>query len=962
VARLIQTVAPSLRTRQVALQRAVVKRCGRKLCRCLREMLSPLSVSTSPPTAQLSPLESSKALLCRCALNLLLGLPSSDSSSSSSSSSSSEGGGGGGGGGGGIAVESFVWITDEILTLPRLRYRAGMEPVLGLLEDGVMTGWAAVLEQGLAPHRIALALTAVGEAAVLGNLGAFLGGEQSRERIERFLSVPGNHFWLVRALRSFVEDCPLAALVVSDHLDLDGLEETWQGTLDWDDASGGDVGSSSCATKGARRALEDTLLSEGQTWAAMMHSSRSMSNGPIIVDREGLMGLINVLTDSGVTSLLVTAAARECALGVKENEMCAMEVDVEADEWGAGIFSRLTAVYGRVLVHTMATSVGTHNKRAVAILNSLAYGGSSSGGAPLVVSLWSILDRMEWDSIRVSTMDEATEGPVWTLYLLCLVLQRQLASIDDEEFHGRGPSPSPTLSLQAMGSLLHRLNGLLYKLYWTDANEGALSNALGCNQLVQAATALYNHLYVRNSRRNFVDTSDLTWEHVHLTDLKPESMEDGGEIFGDAATTGDGDSSSFRDPRAQCVLTTIPHVVDFKLRVKLFHIFLVADRRRSGGADQQSFFGVDAPSVVHRANLVLDGFQLLNQPTSKLKGRLQVAFVSEQNTREPGIDGGGLFKEFVEKFIQATFDPEYGLWKSTTEGFIVPNPLSGSIFSRGSDDLLSNDLFLYELLGKLLGKVMYESILVDMEFGQTFLNRMLGNINHFNDLATLDEDMYRSLLKLKHMGAAGQDLSLLGLTFSATVDASTGRSIDLVQEGSELAVTNENFREYLFRLANHKLNIEGYEQTKYFMQGFQQVISADLIRLFSAQELKILINGDRRAFDMDDMKRHVKYQSGYHPSQPYVQDFWDIVEKMSPDDQGAFLKFCTSASRQPILGFGQLGNPNPNPNPSPDPNLIPNRTPTGYPTSAGATGCRSGRASALRQHVLQSAQATQVLQ
>jgi hypothetical protein len=93
------------------------------------------------------------------------------------------------------------------------------------------------------------------------------------------------------------------------------------------------------------------------------------------------------------------------------------------------------------------------------------------------------------------------------------------------------------------------------------------------------------------------------------------------------------------------------------------------------------------------------------------------------------------------------------------------------------------------------------------------------------------------------------------------------------------------------------------------MRGFAKIIPSDHIQLFSASELKLLINGDRRPFDMDDMKRHTKYQSGYHPSQQYVQDFWDVVEAMCPDDQAAFLKFCTSASRQPLLGFGHLEPP-----------------------------------------------------
>lgn len=68
----------------------------------------------------------------------------------------------------------------------------------------------------------------------------------------------------------------------------------------------------------------------------------------------------------------------------------------------------------------------------------------------------------------------------------------------------------------------------------------------------------------------------------------------------------------------------------------------------------------------------------------------------------------------------------------------------------------------------------------------------------------------------------------------------------------------------------------------------------------------MLISGDKRRIDIQDMKRHVVYASGYHESQPYIQAFWDIVENMSAEDQGNLLKFVTSCPRQPLLGFKEM--------------------------------------------------------
>jgi ubiquitin-protein ligase E3 C len=50
----------------------------------------------------------------------------------------------------------------------------------------------------------------------------------------------------------------------------------------------------------------------------------------------------------------------------------------------------------------------------------------------------------------------------------------------------------------------------------------------------------------------------------------------------------------------------------------------------------------------------------------------------------------------------------------------------------------------------------------------------------------------------------------------------------------------------------------------------------------------------------------MQYAGGYHPSQPIMQWFWEIIEEMTVDQQQKFLRFMTSCSRQPLLGFRSL--------------------------------------------------------
>jgi ubiquitin-protein ligase E3 C len=53
---------------------------------------------------------------------------------------------------------------------------------------------------------------------------------------------------------------------------------------------------------------------------------------------------------------------------------------------------------------------------------------------------------------------------------------------------------------------------------------------------------------------------------------------------------------------------------------------------------------------------------------------LHIKFINEQGMAEEGIDGGGLFKEFVTKLCDHIFDPEYAYFEENEKDRkLMPN-------------------------------------------------------------------------------------------------------------------------------------------------------------------------------------------------------------------------------------------------------------------------------------------------
>ena len=108
--------------------------------------------------------------------------------------------------------------------------------------------------------------------------------------------------------------------------------------------------------------------------------------------------------------------------------------------------------------------------------------------------------------------------------------------------------------------------------------------------------------------------------------------------------------------------------------------------------------------------------------------------MNEFGVEEAGIDGGGIFKHLMEKIIKIAFDIQYGLFKETVDHLLYPNPASAKIHPQ--------HLQYFEFLGKILGKAMFEGLLIDIPFATFFLRKLKEKHNYLHDLPSLDPELY----------------------------------------------------------------------------------------------------------------------------------------------------------------------------------------------------------------------------
>ncbi|KJP87635.1 hypothetical protein AK88_02663 [Plasmodium fragile] len=547
---------------------------------------------------------------------------------------------------------------------------------------------------------------------------------------------------------------------------------------------------------------------------------------------------------------------------------------------------------------------------------------------------------------------------------------------------------------------------------------------------------------------------------------------------------------------ANYLLRFTPFTLPFDDRILIF--YNNRNKSKESIRDDSRFSLVDVKHhLIRRTHIVEDAFILLHMlDATQVKQNIRVAFIDHNGNEETGIDGGGLFKEFMILLCREIFHSKFFLFDSVHNDTLYPKRFH------------SNDnLNLYTFAGKVIGKAIYERILIESVFNDVFLSFLLcDDIDldvdiDINDLYFIDQHVFKSLLFIQntphvenlsltfciyegkkpdvgdvqryediisYFQALGKQLSagaaaattggattggrfvgggsglgngsrgnvvrrffshtgvspdhdninsffniidnldalihtldrnlsslspvpledhvpevntteryhgganydagsptvqtllrrnelnlsptsngvLLGShgqvlpyplrsandldsddavnvrtddaagvsiddAAGARVDAAGVRTddlvcIDLIENGRNIPVDDKNKKQYIKLYINYKFKKMVRKKTQAFLKGLSELIPTKWLKLFNAHELKTLISGNDKCFDVDDLRRNVVYGGGYNANSETVVNLYHILKTFSPKEKSLFLMFVTSCSRSPLLGFQEL--------------------------------------------------------
>lgn len=362
-------------------------------------------------------------------------------------------------------------------------------------------------------------------------------------------------------------------------------------------------------------------------------------------------------------------------------------------------------------------------------------------------------------------------------------------------------------------------------------------------------------------------------------------------------------TASTRQFRKLQILIRAPFFIPFEQRVDLFYTFIALDKQRLLLDDDSSIMNMFMPwgtpgmgrqsATISREHMLEDACNAFNSIGERFKAKLAVTFINEFGP-EVGIDGGGITKEFLTSVSDEGFHSDkYGLFQTNDNYELYP-----------STNVDSQQLRYLWFLGKVLGKCLYDHVLIDVTFADFFLKKLLNYSTRFtssiDDMCSLDPTLYSNLVKLLSMNA--EEIDSLDLNFEVNTD---NGPVELIPNGSQTKVQKETVLFYIVKVSDYKLNRSLFKQVFNFHGGMSMIIAPHWMEMFNSVELQMLISGKGKDVDLQDLKSNTEY-GGFSPNDPTIRHFWQILQELNKEERFSFIKFVTSVPRAPLQGFKSL--------------------------------------------------------
>ncbi|OWP04439.1 hypothetical protein B2J93_3387 [Marssonina coronariae] len=355
------------------------------------------------------------------------------------------------------------------------------------------------------------------------------------------------------------------------------------------------------------------------------------------------------------------------------------------------------------------------------------------------------------------------------------------------------------------------------------------------------------------------------------------------------------------------------------------------ESRRDRHRDDRPFLGrLQRQKVRISRSKILESALKVMELYGASQSILEVEYFEEVGT------GLGPTLEFYSTVSKEFSKKKLKLWRETeandTDEYafgvrgLFPAPMSEE---QASNENGKRILHLFKMLGKFVARSMIDSRIIDVSFNPTFFR--IGDESKtvspsLGAVKTVDPQLAKSLKLIKKYAVAKKAIdenpNLTPAQKVATAEALVidemriddlgldftlpGYSIELLPNGSHIAVTIDNVQLYLDRVINMTLGDGVQRQVDAFRAGFTQVFPYTALSAFTPDELVMLFGRIEEDWSLETLMDSIKADHGFNMDSKSVKNLLQTMSELTLPERRDFLQFTTGSPKLPIGGFKSL--------------------------------------------------------
>ena len=220
---------------------------------------------------------------------------------------------------------------------------------------------------------------------------------------------------------------------------------------------------------------------------------------------------------------------------------------------------------------------------------------------------------------------------------------------------------------------------------------------------------------------------------------------------------------------------------------------------------------------------------------------------------------------------------------------------------------------------------MLDSRIIDLNLNPVYFRLAGSNVTvtpSISTVRTVDPQLASSLSMLQKyvteknrliaLGASRSQLEAIAVEHATISDLSLDftlpghPAIELVENGSHIAVNIDNVERYLELVVDMTLGSGVEAQIDSFTKGFSEVFPYSALFAFTPEELVVMCGQGEEDWTYSALYEAVTADHGYAKDSRTIKDILSILSEFDTKHRRAFLQFMTGSPNLPIGGFKSL--------------------------------------------------------